>query len=151
MTSETRWLPVRRARDVAAAKEREVAYVSGDVLPLTVQRWTSGLPPPSRRALRAAVEASDTGYAMPAPELGGSICRLRPPTLVLERGPRGSRRFPDVGVGVVQLLRVLAHPGDAVVISPPVYPPFFEWASEHERGWLRRASGSEGWLATGLR
>ena len=27
---------------------------------------------------------------------------------------------------VVELLRVLTRPGDAVVISPPVYPPFFQ-------------------------
>jgi len=36
----------------------------------------------------------------------------------------------DVGVGVVELLRVLTRPGDAVVISPPVHPPFFDWVSE---------------------
>jgi cystathionine beta-lyase len=36
----------------------------------------------------------------------------------------------DVGTGVVGLLRVLAGPGDRVVISPPVYPPFFDWAPE---------------------
>ena len=36
----------------------------------------------------------------------------------------------DVGVGVVELLRALTRPGDAVVISPPVYPPFFDWVPE---------------------
>jgi cystathionine beta-lyase len=36
----------------------------------------------------------------------------------------------DVGVGVVELLRVLGRPGDAVAISPPVYPPFFDWIAE---------------------
>jgi len=90
-----------------------------DVLPLTVAEMDFGLAPPSRRRCGPAVERSDTGYAMPAPELGGAL-RLRPPTLVLERGPEAVAAVPDVGVGVVELLRVLP-PGDAVVISPPVY------------------------------
>src|SRR6202022_3121651 len=32
---------------------------------------------------------------------------------------------PDVMVGVTELLRVAASPGDGVVINTPVYPPFF--------------------------
>jgi cystathionine beta-lyase len=36
----------------------------------------------------------------------------------------------DVGVGVIEVLRMRARPGDVVVISPPVYPPFFDWAPE---------------------
>jgi cysteine-S-conjugate beta-lyase len=36
----------------------------------------------------------------------------------------------DVGVGAVELLRVLTRPGDRVVISPPVYAPFFRWIPE---------------------
>jgi cystathionine beta-lyase len=31
---------------------------------------------------------------------------------------------------VVELLRALIRPGDAVAISPPVYPPFFDWLPE---------------------
>src|SRR5262249_32641975 len=44
--------------------------------------------------------------------------------------PASVTAVTDVGVGVVELLRLLARPGDAVVISPPVYPPFFEWVPE---------------------
>jgi cystathionine beta-lyase len=36
----------------------------------------------------------------------------------------------DVGVGVIEVLRTRVRPGDVVVISPPVYPPFFDWAPE---------------------
>nr|BFE75027.1 hypothetical protein GCM10020092_083280 [Actinoplanes digitatis] len=31
---------------------------------------------------------------------------------------------------MVELLRLLTRPADTVVISPPVYPPFFDWAPE---------------------
>ena len=36
----------------------------------------------------------------------------------------------DVGVGVIELLRLLVRPGESVVISPPVYPPFYDWTTE---------------------
>jgi cystathionine beta-lyase len=53
----------------------------------------------------------------------------------------------DVGVGVVELLRALTRPGDRVVVSPPVYPPFFTWVPEAGRELveapLRR--GDDGW------
>lgn len=36
----------------------------------------------------------------------------------------------DVGVGVVELLRVLVRPADPVVVCPPAYAPFFGWVPE---------------------
>ena len=36
----------------------------------------------------------------------------------------------DVGVGVVELLRALIEPGQAVVFNTPVYAPFFDWVPE---------------------
>jgi cystathionine beta-lyase len=52
-----------------------------------------------------------------------------------------------VGVGVVELLRVLTRPGDAVVISPPIYPPFFDWVPEARARPLEvpLAHGPAGW------
>lgn len=41
-----------------------------DVLPLTVAEMDFDLAPPVADALRAAVDASDTGYSMAVPELG---------------------------------------------------------------------------------
>jgi bifunctional pyridoxal-dependent enzyme with beta-cystathionase and maltose regulon repressor activities len=81
-----------------------------DVLPLTVAEMDFALAPPVSAALRDAVERSDAGYAMAMPGLGQAVA--------------------DVGVGVVELLRAVTRPGDAVVISPPVYPPFFDWVPE---------------------
>src|SRR6266511_3813583 len=37
---------------------------------------------------------------------------------------------PEVGVGVVEVLRLLVRPGDRVVINPPVYDSFFPWIVE---------------------
>ena len=33
--------------------------------------------------------------------------------------------IPYVMTGIAEVLKVVTEPGDAVVISPPVYPPFF--------------------------
>jgi cystathionine beta-lyase len=130
MTSETRWLPVDGLETLRLRKSAKWRTYPADVLPLTVAEMDFGLAPPVQEALRAAVERSDTGYAMPAPELGGAFADFARRRWSWNVDPEAVAAVPDVGVGVVELLRVLAHPGDAVVISPPVYPPFFEWASE---------------------
>lgn len=33
-------------------------------------------------------------------------------------------------MGVVEVLRIVATGGGTVVISPPVYPPFYAWVTE---------------------
>jgi cystathionine beta-lyase len=40
---------------------------------------------------------------------------------------------PDVMMGIVEVLRLITGPGDAVVICPPVYPPFYAFISHAAR------------------
>src|SRR5262249_24919951 len=101
-----------------------------DVLPLTVAEMDFALAEPVAEALREAVERSDAGYAMPVPELGRALTGFARSRWGWDIDPASVTAVTDVGVGVVELLRLLARPGDAVVISPPVYPPFFEWVPE---------------------
>jgi cysteine-S-conjugate beta-lyase len=101
-----------------------------DVLPLTVAEMDFALAAPIADALREAVERSDTGYAMAAPELGRALAGFAARRWSWDLDPASVTAVTDVGVGVVELLRVLTRPGDAVVISPPVYPPFFDWVAE---------------------
>ena len=98
-----------------------------DVLPLTVAEMDFALAAPVAEALREAVERSDTGYAMATPGLGRALAGFAASRWNWDLDPAS---VIDVGVGVVELLRLLARPGDAVVISPPVYPPFFDWVAE---------------------
>jgi cystathionine beta-lyase len=44
-----------------------------------------------------------------------------------------TRLVPDVMLGAVELLRLVTGPGDAVVINPPVYPPFAAFVDHAER------------------
>ena len=101
-----------------------------DVLPLTVAEMDFPLAAPIAAALREAVERSDAGYAMAVPGLGRALAGFAAGRWKWDIDPAAVTAVTDVGVGVVELLRVLTRPGDAVVISPPVYPPFFDWVSE---------------------
>ncbi|GAB1646203.1 MalY/PatB family protein [Krasilnikovia sp. MM14-A1259] len=101
-----------------------------DVLPLTVAEMDFALAPPVAEVLRAAVEASDTGYSAADAGLGAALAGFAARRWGWTVDPTAVTAVPDVGVGVVELLRTLARPGDAVVVSPPVYPPFFDWVPE---------------------
>ncbi|MEV4703475.1 aminotransferase class I/II-fold pyridoxal phosphate-dependent enzyme [Actinoplanes sp. NPDC049316] len=101
-----------------------------DVLPLFVAEMDVPLAPVVADVLRAAVDSSDTGYSASVPDLGRAVSGFAARRWGWEIDPERVSAVTDVGVGVVELLRVLTRPGDAVVISPPVYPPFFHWAPE---------------------
>jgi cystathionine beta-lyase len=88
------------------------------------------LAPAVQDALREAVERSDTGYAMAEPALGEALAAFAARRWSWQLDPAAVTPVPDVGVGVVELLRALTRPGERVVVSPPVYPPFFSWVPE---------------------
>jgi cystathionine beta-lyase len=104
-----------------------------DVLPLPVAEMDFSLAPAVHDVLRTAVERSDTGYAWSVPDLGEALAGFAARRWGWELDPTAVFPMPDVGVGVVELLRALTRPGDRVVISPPVYPPFFSWVPEAGR------------------
>ncbi|MFI5062589.1 MAG: MalY/PatB family protein [Streptosporangiales bacterium] len=101
-----------------------------DVLPLTVAEMDFALAAPVAEALREAVDRSDAGYALAVPDLGKALAGFAARRWNWDIDPMLVTAVTDVGVGVVELLRVLTRPGDAVVVSPPVYPPFFDWVPE---------------------
>jgi len=118
-----------------------------DVLPLTVAEMDFALAAPIADALREAVGRSDVGYGMAAPDLGRALAGFAGRRWNWDLDPASVTAVTDVGVGVVELLRVLTRPGDAVVISPPVYPPFFDWVAEAGARLLEvpLACGPAGW------
>jgi cystathionine beta-lyase len=101
-----------------------------DVLPMGVAELDCSLAPPIVAALHAAVAAGDTGYAVAYPDLGEALAGFAARRWGWQLDPGAVTAVTDVGVGVVELLRMLAGPEDTVVISPPVYPPFFGWVPE---------------------
>jgi cystathionine beta-lyase len=97
---------------------------------LFVAEMDYDLGPPVAAALHAAISRSDTGYAPPSAELGRAYAGFASRRWGWEVDPAGVTGVTDVGVGVIEVLRTRVRPGDVVAISPPVYPPFFDWAPE---------------------
>ena len=127
MSAELIVAPLSELRRRTSVKWRNFA---DDVLPLFVAEMDYDLAPPVAAALHAAISRSDTGYAPTSAELGRAYAGFASRRWGWEVNPALVTNVTDVGVGVVELLRARVRPGDVVAISPPVYPPFFDWAPE---------------------
>jgi len=98
-----------------------------DVLPLPVAEMDVRLAPAVADALRTALDLSDTGYAGDTGELVDAFTGFARRRWGWPVEPAAVRTCADVAVGVTEVLRLVTTPGDAVVIMPPVYPPFWRW------------------------
>ncbi|MFH8250432.1 MalY/PatB family protein [Microbacterium sp. B2969] len=110
--------------------EKWTAYPD-EVLPLFVAEMDFPLAPPIKAALAQALELNDTGYVNTldtrTAEAFASFARDR-----WGWEPRAERMgyATDVSTVIVEGLRRLIAPGDGVVITPPVYPPFWDFIPE---------------------
>ena len=95
-----------------------------EVLPAWVAEMDFALALPIREALQHAIARDDTGYAQPG-RLFTAFAGFAASRFRWEVDPAGVRLVADIMSGVAELLRALTAPGDAVVVNPPVYPPFF--------------------------
>lgn len=147
MTATQPELPVDPIEVLRRRRSAKWRTYSDDVLPLTVAEMDFGLAPAIAAALHDAVDRSDTGYSMAIPDLGDAVAGFAARRWNWELAPTSVTAIADVGVGVVELMRVLARPGDTVVISPPVYPPFFGWPDEAALQLVEvpLAPGADGW------
>jgi len=104
-----------------------------DVLPMWVAEMDVMLAEPIARSLIDAIELGDTGYAAGtayAEALQGfALDRWGWDGIVVER----TAIVPDVMMGVVEVLRLVTEPGDAVVVNCPVYPPFYSFVEHMDR------------------
>jgi cysteine-S-conjugate beta-lyase len=123
-------LPVAPLSELARRRSAKWRRFPADVIPMHVAEMDFALAPPVQAALREAVDASDVGYSSAAPELGEAYAGFAAARWGWSVDPAAVTAVTDVGVGVVELLRVFTRPGDVVAISPPVYPPFFDWTPE---------------------
>lgn len=110
------------------------ALHEADVLPAFVAELDFELAPPVRAALATAVERDDAGYAYPpAGPLATALAGFARRRMSWEIEPEGVITCGDVVAGLTELLRVITAPGDGVVITPPVYHPFFSLVPEAGR------------------
>jgi len=120
-----RQLPLDRLRRRTSAKWR--AYPA-DVLPLWIAEMDVPLAEPVAQALHSAIDLGDTGYASGTEyaEALDAFARSRWDWRVpVER----TALVADVMAGVVEALKLINRPGDAVIVNSPVYLPFYQFVS----------------------
>jgi cystathionine beta-lyase len=132
-----------------------------DVLSSTVAEMDFPLAEPIAQALREAIDRHDLGYATPpGASLRSAFTEFAARRLAWSVDPEQISVVPDVMLGLLDLCRVIAGPGDAIAFASPAYPPFFELLPRtgarlvhvalHDDGRLDLGSLDQA-LATGIR
>jgi cystathionine beta-lyase len=118
----------------------------GDVLPLWVAEMDVVPAEEVRAALTAAIEAGDTGYPH-----GNDYAEALAEFAAARWGwhgldPARTAYVADVMTGIAEVVRLVSRPGDPVVVSPPVYPPFFDVVEHVGRVVVEAPLGEDGRL-----
>jgi cystathionine beta-lyase len=117
--------------DVASLRRRtslKWRQYGDDVLPLWVAEMDVRQCDAVRSVLVDAVEAGDTGY----PHGQGyqqALSDFASDRWGWDFPPTRSRLVADVMTGVAEVVKVVTAPGDPVVVTPPVYGPFFDFVT----------------------
>ena len=102
------------------------AAQDADVLSATIAEMDFPLAPPVAEALHRAIDRDDLGYPGPArATLRRSFARFAARRLDWPVDEDQIVLVPDVMVGLVELCRTIARPGEPVAFATPAYPPFF--------------------------
>ena len=127
MTEKVAALPLDRLRERTSEKWREYPV---DVLPLFVAETDFPLAPAVTAALERAVRTGDTGYVASRTPLAEAFAGFAQRRYGWSPDPARMRSTADVSMGIVEILRRAVSPGDRVVVTTPVYPPFFDLVEE---------------------
>lgn len=145
MTSQPNPLEAVSLADLRLRTSAKWRRYDPDVLPLYVAEMDTPLAPPVREALERAVRMGDTGY----PEGHGyaeALAGFADRHWAWQVDPALCVGVVDVITGYVDILSFLTEPGDAVVITPPVYPPFFSGIEGAGRRVIEAPLGADGRL-----
>jgi cystathionine beta-lyase len=120
-------LPLELLRQRSSTKWRSYG---DDVIPMFVAETDFPLAPAITAALARAVEIGDTGYTPPRPGIDRDFADFADRRWGWRPEPGHIRWTGDVMMGVVEVLRAVTSPGDRVIVTPPVYPPFYDTVEE---------------------
>ncbi|MER5184682.1 MalY/PatB family protein [Streptomyces sp. NPDC002896] len=114
-----------------------------DVLPLWVAEMDVPLALAIADTLHRAVNLGDTGYPF------GTAYAESLAAFAAKRWQWDGLRVentaivPDVMMGIVEIIRLITNPGDAVVVCSPVYPPFYAFVSHDGRDVIEAGLGPD--------
>jgi cystathionine beta-lyase len=120
-------LPLAQLQKRRSAKWREF---SNETLPLPVAEMDFEIAKPIRDVLGEMINGSDTGYLGPIPELGINLAKFASKRWNWGLDPEQVFTATDVGVGMVEMARMVVNPGDAIMINSPVYHNMNNWIAE---------------------
>lgn len=103
-----------------------------DVLPLWVAEMDVLPARPVVAAVNDALERGDTGYTY-GPAYAESLAAFARARWDWHIDVARTTVVPDVMLGAVAVLDLLTTAGDAVVVNPPVYPPFYPFIAHSGR------------------
>ncbi len=95
-----------------------------DVLPAFVAEMDYDIAAPVRDAVSGALAISDTGYPH-AGVVGEAYASFAAARFGWAPSPGWVVPVPDVMTGLAEVVVALTPPGSGIVITPPVYPPFW--------------------------
>lgn len=124
---EVKALPLEELRRRSSEKWREYPE---DVLPLFVAETDYPLAPAVTAALQRAVAIGDTGYVASRTPLAQTYAAFAQRRFGWAAEASRMRSTADVSMGIVEILRRVVQPGERVIVTPPVYPPFYELVAE---------------------
>ena len=101
-----------------------------DILPMPFAVMDYEIADPIKSALISLVQNSDAGYLGNVPELGQALSYFAEQRWGWHVDPSTIKVAPDVGVGVIEICRLLLQPGDKIMINTPVYYNFYNWIKE---------------------
>ncbi len=116
-----------------------------DVLPLWVAEMDSAVLPAVRESLDAALDRGDTGYPF-GTDYQDAYRASAADRWGLDLGADQLRRGGDVMNAVLCALEATTDPGDGIVITAPVYPPFWQVTSGYRRRTVPVALTAQGRL-----
>jgi cysteine-S-conjugate beta-lyase len=126
MTEPTVDLGVPALGTLHERRSEKWALYEPEVLSLTIAEMDFAIAAPIRDALIATIDRSDLGYAVPTPRtLSAALAAFAQRRLNWSIDPEQVTVVPDVMLGLVDLCRMLAAPGESVGFATPAYPPFF--------------------------
>jgi cystathionine beta-lyase len=117
-----------------------------DILPLWVAEMDVPLPGAVQRALVDAITRGDTGYPTAAAYVAAlaGFAERRWGWTGVTAGL--AALVPDVMLGIVEVLKLVTGPRDAVVVNSPVYPPFYPFVEHMDRRVIEAPLGVDGRL-----
>ncbi len=112
--------------DLRRRRGQKWGRASGETIAMSIAEMDFPVADPIAAVLREAVAGGDFGYIdAQSPDLGAAFAGFAHRQWGWSVDPAEVIPITDVMVGIAEVLRRLTVPGDRVIVTPPVYPPFF--------------------------